>query len=84
MSVLDIALLLQATTPRSIWLSPLFSELMGDVLSNYVLFPLVLKLTNSYYLYSCILPYIASLGKFSLDDTAILLTLFILMTISVI
>ena len=37
---------------------------MGDILSNYVLYPLVLKITDSYYLYSLILPYIATLGEF--------------------
>ncbi|KAL5255186.1 hypothetical protein ACHWQZ_G014577 [Mnemiopsis leidyi] len=36
---------------------------MGDILSNYVLYPLVLKITDSYYLYSLILPYIATLGS---------------------
>lgn len=55
--------ILQATTPPSIWLSPLLTELMGDVLSNYVLYPLIVKVTDSYYLYSCILPYIASMGS---------------------
>lgn len=39
---------------------------MGDVLSNYVLYPLILKISDPYYVYQCILPYISNIGLFDI------------------
>ena len=47
----------QVITPPSIWKSQLFTEIIGDVLSNYVLHPLTHSVTESHYIYENILYY---------------------------